>query len=81
LTKDRVEAYFIENMMAFAKELNVQEVTFFDAIPTGRMYSSVSSFLDLESRKKILYLTHYYRSKKRLSNYNTSICFYIPKRM
>ena len=63
-TKDRVEAYFIENMMAFAKELNVQEVTFFDAIPTGRMYSSVSSFLDLEARKKILYLTHYYRSKK-----------------
>lgn len=64
LTKERVEQEYIENFMELGKSLNVQEITFFDAIPTGRLYSNIHSFLDLESRKKILELTIYYRNKK-----------------
>ncbi len=64
LTKERVDNNFIQNMMAFAKELKVSEVTFFDAIPTGRMSANVPSFLELDSRKKILFLTYFIVVKK-----------------
>lgn len=64
LTKERVEKNYIEHFMEFGKSLDVIEITFFDAIPIGRMYSNQDSFLDLEARKKILELTIYYREQK-----------------
>ncbi|MFN3605005.1 MAG: radical SAM/SPASM domain-containing protein [Leptonema sp. (in: bacteria)] len=64
LTKERVQKEFIEQFMELGKNLEISEITFFDAIPTGRMGSSKNSFLDLEARKKILELTILYRKLK-----------------
>ncbi len=63
LTRERVRKNYIEHFMEFGKSLQVQEITFFDAIPTGRIQSDKDSFLEFEDRKKILELTLQYRKK------------------
>ncbi|GIX42640.1 MAG: radical SAM protein [Leptospiraceae bacterium] len=64
LTSERVQKQYIENFMELGKELGIQEITFFDAIPTGRFYTKTNTFLSLEDRKKILSLTYLYRKRK-----------------
>lgn len=63
LTGERLRAGVFEGMMELGRELQADEVTFFDAIPVGRMQSGQKcTFLDMDDRKLIESLTRTYRS-------------------
>ncbi len=66
LTHDKLEEDHYEKMMDLGKEIGVDEITFFDAIPVGR-YSAgaeVSTFLFEDDRTKIAEITKKYRNLK-----------------
>ncbi|MBW7857304.1 MAG: radical SAM protein [Leptonema sp. (in: Bacteria)] len=66
LTTERVNDFVFEKTLELGKELKVNEVTFFDAIPVGRMSHDQSdrcTFLDLPARQRIAALTKEYRAK------------------
>lgn len=64
LTHEKLEENHYETMMEFGKKMQVDEITFFDAIPVGRYSagSEVSTFLFEDDRKKITELTNRYRN-------------------
>ena len=64
LTTSRVNEGMFEEMMEFAKKYGAREVTFFDAIPSGKWLKEESCILNKEDRLKIHELTGYYRKKK-----------------
>jgi len=63
LTSQRVDDGVFEQIMDIGKSLHVNEVTFFDAIPVGRMSKDhdCHTFLDLPARQKIDALARTYR--------------------
>lgn len=66
LTTERVNDSIFEKTLELGKELKVNEVTFFDAIPVGRMSHDrpdQCTFLDLDARKRIADLTREFRAK------------------
>ncbi len=56
------EGHF-ESMMALGKRMGVNEVTFFDAIPSGRWLQDARCILQEDDRKKILEMVRFYRAK------------------
>lgn len=85
LTSYNLRKGHLDNIMELAKEWNVDEVTFFDAIPVGRMSNGKSTFLEHEDRVQINEATKKYRSLKDYpglspqstltSNMGSSFCF------
>jgi MoaA/NifB/PqqE/SkfB family radical SAM enzyme len=66
LTGDNLSQGHLSAMMGLGRELQVSEVTFFDAIAVGRMAQPKSgSFLSLDDHRKILELTDDYRKKSQ----------------
>ncbi len=63
LSPQNLKEGHLEAMMDLGKKLEVQEVTFFDAIPSGRWLQEESCLLQDEDRKKILKLVLLYRKK------------------
>lgn len=70
LTTERVENGVFEDMVELGRELGVDEVTFFDAIPVGRMRGNpdeqggetdTHTYLNLQARRLIEQLTRAYR--------------------
>lgn len=61
LTPSRIREGMLEGMMEFGKELGANEVTFFDAIPSGRWLHSTEQLLQEKDRKKIAELVKYYQ--------------------
>jgi len=61
LTSSRVDSGFLDEMMSFGQSLSVDEVTFFDAIPTGRMNNGCCTYIEETDRKKINDKIKYYR--------------------
>ncbi len=66
LTTERLHEGVFEQTMELARQWQATEVTFFDAIPVGRMSSGtdVCTFLDLPARRMIDSLTRAYRERK-----------------
>jgi len=63
LSHERLEQGVFEEMMDLGKKLGVAEITFFDAIPTGRWIHDVSGCLTLPDRLKIKNLVYSYRKQ------------------
>lgn len=63
LTTERVQDGVFERTMELAREWKANEVTFFDAIPVGRMSSDCCTFLDMPTRRMIDSLTRAYRAR------------------
>jgi len=63
LSPDRLAQGGFEEMMELGKKTEAQEVTFFDAIPSGRWLKDTSCLLRTEDRQKISLLTKKYREK------------------
>ena len=63
LTTERVEQNYFEKTMELGRELHVNEITFFDAIPVGRMDDGRCTFLTPETRLRIAELTGVFRKK------------------
>lgn len=61
LTPSRMREGMLEGMMEFGKELGANEVTFFDAIPSGRWIHSTEQLLQDKDRKEISKLVKYYQ--------------------
>lgn len=64
LSPQRLAEGGFEEMMDLGKKLGVNEVTFFDAIPSGRLIKDESCLLRPEDRFKISQLVTKYRQKK-----------------
>lgn len=63
LDHNRLKEGLFERMMDLGKKMEVHEVTFFDAIPTGRWLRDHSIGLSVEDRTEIQRLTNLYRKK------------------
>lgn len=63
LSPKRLEEEGFQKMMELAKEIRAKEVTFFDAIPSGKWLQDESCILNLEDRIKIKELIREYRNK------------------
>lgn len=63
LTPQRLKGGTFEEMMELGKRIGAHEVTFFDAIPTGRWLKDESCLLADEDRSKIDRLVRDYRSR------------------
>lgn len=61
LSPTRLQEGVLEEMMEFGKKLGVQEVTFFDAIPSGRWIHSTDHLLQENDRKRIAERVRFYR--------------------
>lgn len=61
LTPQRLREGILEGMMELGRELGVTEVTFFDAIPSGRWIHSTDQLLQERDRREIAELVRYYR--------------------
>lgn len=64
LSPERLEAGVFEAMMELGRELGVNELTFFDAIPSGRWLHSDAQLLRPEDRRRIRELVTTYRKKE-----------------
>lgn len=64
LSPERLEAGVFQAMMELGRELDVNEVTFFDAIPSGRWLHSEACLLRPSDRGKVRALVRAYREKK-----------------
>lgn len=63
LSPDRLREGVFEAMMEFGKKHEVNEVTFFDAIPTGRWLKEKACLLKPEDRGRIAHLVREFRSR------------------
>jgi len=61
LSPSRLQEGVLEGMMEMGRECGVNEVTFFDAIPSGRWLQSTSQLLHERDRREIAGLVKYYR--------------------
>ncbi len=61
LSPTRLQEGVLEGMMEFGKKLGVNEVTFFDAIPSGRWIHSTEQLLQEADRKIIAEKVNHYR--------------------
>lgn len=64
LTTSRVENGYFEKMMQLGRDMKVNEITFFDAIPVGRMSDGRCTYLTSRARAKISDLTKSYRKNR-----------------
>ncbi len=61
LTSSRVRAGALDEMMEMGRALSVNEVTFFDAIPSGRWLHQTEGLLQKKDREEISRRVHFYR--------------------
>ncbi len=61
LTSPRVDDGYLDELMDFGRSRSVDEVTFFDAIPTGRMSNGCNTYIAEADRKRINEKINYYR--------------------
>ncbi len=61
LSPSRIRTGLLEDMMELGKKTGVNEVTFFDAIPSGRWIHSTDQLLQEKDRKEIAELVRFYR--------------------
>ncbi|QQR80075.1 MAG: radical SAM protein [Deltaproteobacteria bacterium] len=61
LTPDRVHDGVLDKMMEFGKKIGVNEVTFFDAIPSGRWIHKDETLLQEDDRQQIAERVNHYR--------------------
>lgn len=61
LSPDRLEADMLNRMMVFGKAIGVKEVTFFDAIPSGRWLKTSHCLLKTHHRLQIKAWVNHYR--------------------
>lgn len=66
LSPSRIRTGLLEDMMELGKKTGVNEVTFFDAIPSGRWIHSTDQVLQEKDRKEIAERVRFYRKS---SNY------------
>jgi len=79
LNPERVEQEQLDQMLEFGKNLGVHEVTFFDAIPSGRWLKNTEGLLQESDREKIQARVNYYRKQKNYPGISAQSTLTSPK--